>query len=334
MLQTAVTIDFNSPDSWVILSSIEQSIKSKIEKVGTPLKDWNIQINYGIKTGCNEAFIISTKKREEILANCSDAEERHRTAELIRPILRGRDIKRYSAKWAGLWLISTFPSRRYDINLYPAVKRHLLSFAEPMLRKAGMDWIADNYLADFCYQKLSQTGKFIEIGGQRVRCGQSDEKSRKETSNKWFETQDSINYWDDFNLPKIIWAELSRTGNSFVLDDDKYFVGNTGYILTSEELDRSRLQYLLGILNSRITLYQIDRLTTRFDDNGWRWLRQFVELLRVPPFLDFERITSTVVTTNSSNQKEKSELLNSIIYEIYKFSPSEIEYINNSLATY
>ena len=77
--------DFNSSDSWVILSPIEQSIKRKIEAVGTPLKDWDIQINYGIKTGFNDAFIISTEKRNEILANCKDEDERQRTAELIRP---------------------------------------------------------------------------------------------------------------------------------------------------------------------------------------------------------------------------------------------------------
>ncbi len=75
---------FSSSDSWVILSPIEQSIKRKIEAVGTPLKDWNIKINYGIKTGCNEAFIISTEKRNEILANCYSEEERKRTAELIK----------------------------------------------------------------------------------------------------------------------------------------------------------------------------------------------------------------------------------------------------------
>lgn len=76
--------DFKSSDSWVILSPIEQSIKRKIEAVGTPLKDWDIQINYGIKTGFNDAFIISTEKRNEILANCKNADERQRTDELIR----------------------------------------------------------------------------------------------------------------------------------------------------------------------------------------------------------------------------------------------------------
>ena len=115
---------------WVILTPIEQRIKEKIEAVGTPLKDWDIQINYGIKTGYNEAFIISTEKRDEILANCQTEEERQRTAELIRPILRGRDIKRYGYENNGLYLINTHNGvkgkiPRIDINDYPAVKAHL-----------------------------------------------------------------------------------------------------------------------------------------------------------------------------------------------------------------
>ena len=130
MQQQGTVCEFGSSDSWVILSPIEQSIKRKIEAVGIPLKNWDIQINYGIKTGCNEAFIITTEKRDEILANCQTEEERQRTAELIRPILRGRDIKRYSYNWAGLWLINTHNGvkgkiSRIDINEYPAIKQHL-----------------------------------------------------------------------------------------------------------------------------------------------------------------------------------------------------------------
>lgn len=86
MRQHHSVCSFTSSDSWVILSEIEQSIKRKIEAVGTPLKDWDIQINYGIKTGYNDAFIITTEKRDEILSNCADDEERKRTAELIRPL--------------------------------------------------------------------------------------------------------------------------------------------------------------------------------------------------------------------------------------------------------
>ncbi len=132
---------FSTSDSWVILSEIEQSIKRKIEAVGTPLKDWDIQIYRGILTGYNEAFIISTEKRDEILANCQSEEERAKTAELIRPILRGRDIKRYGYDWAGLWLINTHNGvkglkPRIDVNEYPAVKEHLDKYWDKISTRA------------------------------------------------------------------------------------------------------------------------------------------------------------------------------------------------------
>ena len=139
--QQSVECRFDSSDSWVILSPIEQSIKRKIESVGTPLKDWDIQINYGIKTGFNDAFIINTEKRNEILDNCSSEEERTKTAELIRPILRGRDIKRYGYDWANLWLINTHNGikgvkPRIDINEYPAVKAHLDQYWDKISKRA------------------------------------------------------------------------------------------------------------------------------------------------------------------------------------------------------
>ena len=133
--------DFGSSESWVVLSPIEQSIKKKIEAVGTPLRDWNINIYRGVLTGCNEAFIINTEKRDEILANCQTDDERTRTAELIRPILRGRDIKRYGYNWADLWLINTHNGvkgriPRIRIEDYPAVKVHLDQFWDKISTRA------------------------------------------------------------------------------------------------------------------------------------------------------------------------------------------------------
>jgi len=159
-----VECSFDTSDSWVVLSPIEQSIKRKIEAVGTPLKEWDIQINYGIKTGCNEAFIISTDKREEILANCQTEEERQRTAELIRPILRGKDIKRYGYVDNGLFLINTHNGvkgklPRIDINDYPAVKAHLDQFWDRISTRADKGDTPYNlrncaYLEDFSKPKI------------------------------------------------------------------------------------------------------------------------------------------------------------------------------------
>ena len=164
MQQSGTECEFCSSDSWVILSPIEQSIKRKIEAVGTPLKDWDIQINYGIKTGYNEAFIIDTAKRDEILDNCQSEDERERTAELIRPILRGRDIKRYGYNWANLWLINTHNGirgklERIHIEDYPAVKAHLDQYWDKISKRADKGETPYNlrncaYLEDFSKQQI------------------------------------------------------------------------------------------------------------------------------------------------------------------------------------
>ena len=116
MEQNCTECDFAGADSWVILSPIEQSIKRKIEAIGKPLKDWDINIYRGVLTGCNEAFIISKQIRDEILGNCQTPDEYDRTAALIRPILRGRDIKRYSYDWANLWLINSHNGIKVTIS--------------------------------------------------------------------------------------------------------------------------------------------------------------------------------------------------------------------------
>ena len=162
---------FTNNDSWVILSPIEQSIKRKIEAVGVPLKDWNISINYGIKTGFNDAFIVSGAKRDEILANCKTVEEREKTAELIRPILRGRDIKRYEYNFADLYLINTHNGvkdkniPRIDIKDYPAIKNHL-----------------DEY-----WDKISTRADKGDTPYNLRNCA----------------------YMDEFNKPKIVWGNLN-----------------------------------------------------------------------------------------------------------------------------
>ena len=166
----AVSTDFRTSDSWVILTQIEQSIKRKIEAAGTPLKDWDINIYRGVLTGYNEAFIITTEKRNEILNNCRNPEERQRTEALIRPILRGRDIKRYGYDWAELWLINTHNGikgkvDRIHIEDYPAVKAHL-----------------DQY-----WDKISTRADKGDTPYNLRNCA----------------------YLDDFSKPQIVWLELT-----------------------------------------------------------------------------------------------------------------------------
>ena len=183
--------------SYIILSPIELSIRRKIEAVGKPLKDWDVQINYGIKTGCNEAFIITTEKRNELLAQCQSEEERQRTAELIRPILRGRDIKRYSYDWAGLWIINTHNGIKEEgippINIqeYPVLKAHLDQYREKLQVRADK--------GDTTYNLRN--------------CA----------------------YIKDFDRPKIIW-KIIGSRLAFTIDTNRVMVNNACYILTGERL--------------------------------------------------------------------------------------------------
>lgn len=325
---------FNSSDSWVILSPIEQSIKKKIESVGTPLKDWDINIYRGVLTGYNDAFIINAEKRDEILEKCQSEDERKRTANLIRPILRGRDIKRYGYDWAELYLIATFPAKHYNIDLYPAVKNYLLTFAYEYLIENNNDWVANNYLEDFCKQKLSQTGQYVSINGKYVYDLKGNkEKSRKKTSNKWFETQDSISYWEDFSKPKVVYMEI-QTDNPkegypfpcYSYDDKKCIALNTAYIMSSESTDP---RYVLGVLNSLLGKFLVKLYVTQLQERQFRMLAQYVmKFPIVKPSKDQEedmvRLVQIAMLHKNANVEDQ---INEMAFRLFKLSELEIDYL-------
>ncbi len=292
--QQSVECHFAGSDSWVILSPIEQSIKRKIEAVGTPLKDWNIQINYGIKTGYNDAFIINAEKRDEILSNCQTEDERTRTAELIRPILRGRDIKRYGYNWAGLYLIATFPSRHYDIEKYPAVKKYLLGF--------GME-------------RLEQTGKSYIVNGEKI-------KARKKTNNKWFETQDSISYWEDFFKPKVMWKIIGCNIN-FSFDEAKMICNNAVNIMVGK---REQLVQFVGLMNSQLFDWYL-KLTTEAEVQGGGIQLYVTTLEKTLVKLDFCNEFTSVIDERIRGIID-DDTLNSAVFDVYKLTETERKYIS------
>mgnify|MGYP004700532457 CR=1 FL=1 len=295
MQQTGTECEFSNSDSWVILSPIEQSIKRKIESVGTPLKDWDINIYRGVLTGYNEAFIISTEKRDEILANCQSDDERKRTEELIRPILRGRDIKRYGYNWAGQWLIATFPSRHYDIEKYPAVKNYLLSFG---------------------IERLEQTGKEHNVNGEKI-------KARKKTNNKWFETQDSISYWEDFSKPKVMWKIIGCNIN-FSFDDTNKICNNAVDIMTGK---RSQLLQFVGLMNSKLFDWYL-KLTTEAEVQGGGIQLYVTTLEKTLLKLDFPEELNDVIEQRLMS-KVSDEDVDKTIYRLYNLTNDEIVFIHS-----
>ena len=292
----AVLSSFSSSESWSILSDIERSIKAKIEAIGIPLKDWDIQINYGIKTGFNDAFIIDSTKRNKILDACQSDDERQRTAEIIRPILRGRDIKRYDYEFADQYIIATFPSRQYNIDDYQALREFLLSF--------GME-------------RLEQTGKEYFINGEKV-------KARKKTNNKWFETQDSISYWDDFSQPKIIWKRVGSIIR-FSYDEKGVFGLDSTCFATGKHIP-----YLCCVLNSSMGHYLLNG-APRTGTGDLLISVQAVEPVRVPIIDDSDEVFSDLVRRFvSAPSSELDEEIDKIIFGLYGLNPEEREYIINN----
>ena len=291
----AINCNFEGNEGWVIKTDFERGLKRKVEEQGMPLMNWKIEINYGIKTGYNPAFFVTTEERDEILANCADGDERKRTEKLIRPMLRGKDIRRYGTEWADLWLIGTFPAKKLNIDDYPAVKAHLLSF--------GME-------------KLEQTGKKYKINGEDV-------KARKKSTNKWFETQDSIKYWQDFAKPKIIYPNMTKF-MPFVYDEEGFFHNDKSFFMTGEHIS-----YLAAMFNSSLFKYCFaDNFPPLF--GGSRELRKIF----------FDKIPIKEVTDEQDNefhalvldiQKEytdaKAKAIDQKIFDLYGLSPEEREAI-------
>jgi len=289
-----------SDDSWAIASDIEQRIKQKIEQKGTPLKDWDINIYRGVLTGYNEAFIIDGKKKDELIA------QDPKSAEIIKPILRGRDIKRYKAEFADLWLIATFPALKLNIDDYPAVKAYLQSFGK----------------------RLHQTGEeFIDENGQKA-------KARKKTGNKWFETQDQIAYYPEFEKEKVVWGQFQ--------DDSEYSLAPKGFTLSSNEYmlcgDYNR-KFFLGLLNSKIVAYYLRMVSNSLGESSKIFQKSVFETIPIPKLSEEEQLPFVELVECILAKKERNEdttaleaQIDLLVYKLYDLTYEEVKVIDPAFA--
>lgn len=192
---------------WIIQPKVHFEILKKMQK-GTTLKEMPISINYGIKTGYNDAFFIDGATRERLIT------EDPKSAELIKPLLRGRDIQAWIPEWNELYLICTFPALQLDIEHYNAVKDHLLSFGKERLEQSGA------------------------------------KGARKKTPNKWYETQDTINYYKEFSKPKIMYPNMTSLF-PFIYDEKGFFGNDKTFIITAND-ESVNLKFITAILNSKL----------------------------------------------------------------------------------
>ena len=281
--QHAIPMKFTK-DAWAILNPIEQSIKAKIEKYGTPLKDWNVNIYRGVLTGCNEAFIIDGAKRAELIAADPKSDE------IIRPILRGRDIRRYGYDFADLWLINIecgftnshrkgTPPEEFIKNTYPAIYQHFLNVASQPTRGKGLF-------------------------------------DRDDQGDYWWELR-SCAYTNDFSKQNIVWSDIATSPNFSIVDPDTYF-NNTCYMLCDAPT------YVLSFLNSKLMEWYFKKISTDLG-SGSRYFKQFVELLPIIKLND-KSIEKQLEQASTSNEKT----INEIIFKLYDLTPEEITLVEKS----
>ncbi len=270
------------------------ALKNKIEQIGTPLKEWDIKIYRGVLTGFNEAFIIDTAKKDELIAKDP------KSAEIIKPILRGRDIKAYEHHWAGLWIITTFPVLKINIDNYPVVKKHLLSFGKDRLAQAG--------------QKLPD-----------------GTKSRKKTGNKWFETQDQIGYYPEFAKEKLVYNDITQK-LSFSLSKTEQYFNNTVYLIANNP----NLYFQLSILNSNLIDWYYKKISAQLGDGAVRMFSIYMKELPIPqisktaqqPFIDL----ANQILAGKKNNTDTTTLeakIDNMVYKIYGLSDDEIAIIED-----
>lgn len=297
-----------SKESFTFSDENTSALKAKIERIGTPLKEWQgLNIYRGILTGYNEAFIITTEKRNEILANCKDEAEKERTAKLIRKMLRGRDIKRYSYEWAGLWVIfipwhfpnvekpKTMLENEQDLKeQYPSLYKHLLSHKE----------------------RLSKRNK--EETGIRY---------------EWYCLQRwGANYYQEFEREKIVWASVGYIEHSFIPKD--MLLQDTNYFFSTSN------RYLLGILNSKpITYYLADIQTPLGNTGAFRNYKYNIEKLPIPKINSknqnivdelinlVDKILKAKEQDKNANTQELENKINSLVYKLYNLNEEEIKII-------
>ncbi|ECO8714615.1 class I SAM-dependent DNA methyltransferase [Campylobacter coli] len=291
-----------SKESFTFSDENTSALKAKIERIGTPLKEWQgLNIYRGILTGYNEAFIITTEKRNEILANCKDEAEKERTAKLIRKMLRGRDIKRYIYEWAGLWVINAHNGYKnqngekveaINIKHYPSLKKHFDEFY-PQLEKR-----ADKGLTPYNLRNCA--------------------------------------YIEEIEREKIVYSEIVRKPQFYLDTKLNFYAEATSFILTGENL-----KYLIAFLNNDFVAFIFKTFYAggNLGENGFRYKKAFLEKLPIPKINSknqkiadelinlVDEILKVKEQDKNANTQELENKINSLVYKLYNLNEEEIKTI-------
>ncbi|HQJ41643.1 MAG TPA: TaqI-like C-terminal specificity domain-containing protein [Candidatus Aminicenantes bacterium] len=248
-------------DNWTLAKAEEIEVFEKIKKMGIPLGDYvKGKIYRGILTGLNEAFVIDKATRDRLIR------EDKKSAELIKPFVVGDDIRKYRINFKNRYLI--FTRRGTKITDYPAIEKYLLQFKDRLMPKPkgwkGKEW-----------------------------------NGRKPGSYKWYEIQDTVEYFKELDKTKIIWPEIAKESR-FSIDNECLYLNKTCFFSPNTDI------YLLGVLNSKLIWYYLKKICSVLGDaeKGGRLLQQKIYLETVP-IIEKEKM-------DSSQQKIIEEIKSSV----------------------
>lgn len=302
-----------SKESFTFSDENTSALKAKIERIGTPLKEWQgLNIYRGILTGYNEAFIITTEKRNEILANCKDEAEKERTAKLIRKMLRGRDIKRYSYEWAGLWVIF--------------IPWHFPNVEKPKTMLENEQDLKEQYLSLY---------KHLLSHKERL-----SKRNKEETGIRyeWYCLQRwGANYYQEFEREKIVYPCIMAKEPCFSYETSFAFAMAPANIITSNS---DILKYILAFLNSDFIYLMLIKFYMGGGIEG-ELKTNNLEKLSIPKINSknekladelinlVDEILKAKEQDKNANTQELENKINSLVYKLYNLTEDEIKIIEN-----
>jgi hypothetical protein len=245
------------PDGWRFMPRNGQELLEKIRAAGTPLGEFvHGRFYYGIKTGLNDAVVVDRATRDRLIA------EDPRSEEVLKPFLRGRDVKRWRIEYQDLWLI--FTRHGTQIRDYPAILKHLTRYRE-QLEPRPPNWPVDQHWP-----------------------------GRKPGAYRWYEIQDNVAYWEEFETPKVIYPDIYEH-QSFAYDDAGFFAANTTYFIPHE----TRARVLACLLNSSLVEWFYSQISNRIRGG---YLRAFSESMQQIP----------IPSTNPGSDRAVEEMYDSL----------------------
>ena len=285
---------------WFIGTQMELDIKEKIEKIGTPIKDWSIDINRGVLTGFNEAFIINEKKKSELISKDP------KSVEIIKPLIRGRDIKKWYVEWGEKWLINSHNGyeKTQDIKIdnYPAIKQHLDDIEQ---KRANGDF--------------GETAKKAKGLLEREDQGKTPYNLR------------NCAYINKFEGEKIVWLSITDKAK-FAIDIGSY-VTAPAYFMTS-----NYNKYLISILNSKVSEWYLDKVTSSTGQGTNQWSKIYIKKIPIPSLKtknktvikQIETLVDKILNKKEKNEDTKMEEneIDVLVYNLYDLSWDEVKIID------